>query len=280
MKKTLIIIIFIIFIICITTGLIIYFNSEYRQGVKDMKNEKLIMYSYSSGGDMRGSHYSQEIKLSEEGKAVLCTSSADWYNDDPKTEESYIDAAVLEEIGKVFRKYHMNRWQNRKISKMFVADGASYSYRFTFGETDFRFSAQYYPGRYRYKLDEIDNIIEKYSQTKEHIPGLVRKDESENEDEYSNIIPVQGEICFRVYNYCNKTIYFRLLNGTDNNITFPAEADIIFNGKKLEVINSCIPVDEIAEDSYSEGSITLNDYLIEGTYRITAGDYSTEFEIK
>lgn len=128
-----------------------------------MSKKKLIKYSYSRSGDMRGSFYGEEIILVDDNHAVLKCTSQNSYNATPEENRIDIDASVLEEIGKLCRRYHMKRWQRRKISRMFIADGASHSYDFYFeGGKSIRFSSQHYPAFYRKRINKITEAVNKY----------------------------------------------------------------------------------------------------------------------
>ncbi len=130
-----------------------------------MKKAALDGYSYTRSGNMVGAYYCEEIRRGGE-YAVLSITSAARHNEERKVSEYRIGAEVLPEIEAVFRKNHMKRWAHRKFTRIFVADGASKSYRFTFGEKVVSFSSQIYPERYRKPLEEIDEIIRIYSAPK------------------------------------------------------------------------------------------------------------------
>lgn len=128
-----------------------------------MAKKKLTKYCYSVSGDMLGSFYGEEIKLIDENRAVLKISSKDRHNSELKETEIDIDAAVLDDIANVYRKYHMKRWERRKISRMFIADGASRSYDFYFDNgKSTRFSSQHYPTFYRNRINKLSAIIDQY----------------------------------------------------------------------------------------------------------------------
>ena len=128
-----------------------------------LKNEKLTKYTYSRSGDMRGSRYNQEIYQTEDGQVFMKITSADRHDAEEVVEIYEMDPQVLSEIEKIYRKYHMNGWAHRTISNLFICDGASYSYDFTFENMHTRFSSQHYPASYSSKLKQIDDVIEKYT---------------------------------------------------------------------------------------------------------------------
>ncbi len=144
-------------------GLIIwYFCSGLYGEEVTVRKEHLNSFSYSRAGDMIGSFYQEEIRLLDDGGALLTVTTMASHNAPAQKAEYRLDGKVLEELEQVFRRYHMNRWTHRNLSRVFVADGASHSYDFTLGETDFHFSSQLYPLSCRNKLQELHDIIDRY----------------------------------------------------------------------------------------------------------------------
>lgn len=242
----------------------------------------LVRYGYSSGGDMQGSHYSEEIRKYDDTHALMIISSAEWYYDDDKVEEYLIDVNVLKEIGNIFRENHMNRWNGRKLSNVFVADGATYSYSFSFGDNEYGFYSQSFPVTYANKLKKIDEAINKYSADKERLPGLVLPEKTEDEDGYKNGQPVEGELTFEVFGYKDSEILCRLLNGTEEKVVFKADLRL-FNAdtnEEIAVTNSKYASDyDVNPGESEEKSTTVNSRLAPGRYRLESGELSAEFEI-
>lgn len=241
----------------------------------------LIRYGYSSSGDMRGAFYSREICVYDDTRALMIITSQEWYNDDEKTEEYLIDGKVLNEIAEIFRDNHMNRWKNRNLSRIFVADGATDSYSFSFGDDDYGFSSQAFPPTYALKLKKIDDVIKKYSADKEKLPGLVfpEKTDEEKADRYN---PVEGEITFNVSGYKESELSYILLNGCETEAVLKSDIHL-FNSETSEEIS--LIISKYASDRsvsamcYEEGSVKVKERLARGTYRLECGEYSAEFEI-
>lgn len=134
-----------------------------------MSKRPLTRFTYGTAGDMRGSTYSEDITPYDDTRALLTVRSKEYYAADEIVERYLLDAAVLPELERVFRSRGMRLWQHRRIGRMFIADGASKSYSFRFGNGKvFSFSAQYYPGLYGLGVRALRSTVRKY--TKEKIP--------------------------------------------------------------------------------------------------------------
>lgn len=280
--KILIVLAVILLILGIIAWIWFYFSSGRHEEQKALKKEKLVRYRYSRGGDMRGSRYSEEIRLQEDGSVIRSIASADWYGADDAVTEYRIDAEVLRELEAVFRRYHMNRWAHRRISRIFVADGASYGYDFTFGDTGIDFSSQVYMGRYRKGINELAAVIEKYGETQEKLPGLVLPEETGNEYEEKDR-PKPGVLSFEVCKYCGGYLYCRLLNGTEEPQTVINQFRLVntATGEEIPVTNSKYSTEyTVGADRSHEERIQVNTQLPAGTYRLEAGSFAADFEIR
>lgn len=100
-----------------------------------IEEEKLESYTYSSGGDMLGSSYSKSVREYNEDSALVTIMQCEWHGDDGTVKEYLVDREILDELKAVFVKYRMKNWDNKRFTDMFVADGASRSYRFDFEKT-------------------------------------------------------------------------------------------------------------------------------------------------
>ena len=248
-----------------------------------MNKDRLTEYRYSKSGDMRGSRYSETVKPDGSGRAVLSIASSEWYGEDEKTEEYFVDGKILDDLGDVFRKYKMNWWKSGRIGKMFVADGASMSYSFSFGEKDYDFSSQYYPDRYTEGLDALDEVIARYRKDGERIPGLVISEKEDTEERIPADRPTPGVISFQVFKYCNHVIHCRLLNGTEETVGF-TDVFTLFNedtGEEIPVNNSPYAFSmDVYRDGARDFTAELDSFLEPGKYRLEAEGYSAVFEIR
>lgn len=127
----------------------------------NIKGQKLNEYYYSVGGGMTGGYYRKKIKRNGTN-AIISTEEASFHNEEPVKSESIVEAAVLDEIEAVVRKYRMNFWNRKKFTNMFISDGESESFSFCFDENSISFSSQIYPQKYGDKLKEIKEIVNKY----------------------------------------------------------------------------------------------------------------------
>lgn len=264
----------------LAAAIIVYFASGSAKAARAMRKEPLVKFRSSFGGDMRGSHHMTVIRRLDDGRAVLSELSADWYADDGTVTESVIDAKALDELAAIARKYRMDRWEHRKIAKMFVADGGSTGYDFYFGDVSFGFSSQYYPLAYGKKVEKLRDVVEKYGGTGERLPGLVK--EATSEDVRPDD-PAEGELSFEVYRYFEKELRCRVKNGTDKNVTFPVsfrlfDAD---SGREIALDRSGYVWESTAYAGRSEDcSVKTAEQLEAGRYRLELGEFKTEFEIR
>ncbi len=238
--------------------------------------QELLSYQYSSGGDMNGGHYSQKLTKIDDNTALMTISQSEWHYQDNQISEYLLDGKVLEEIKDIFLKNAMYKWENRNFSNIFVADGASYSYSFNFNEDSIHFSSQIYSQRYARKLNKIDDIINKY-QTEEKLPGLVIKEKSD-EEIYASQNPQDNLIHIEVYEYSQNRIYYRIANGTDEEIALD-DMLTIYNDKD-EIIVQNNKDYQLSPHSINDDYLKLNIRLTSGNYHLIYGEYNTEFEIK
>ncbi len=108
----------------------------------------------------------------------------------------------------------MQNWHRKNFSDLFVADGESTSYSFTFEDgTEVSFSSQIYPEFYSRKLSEIKEIIEQYKTSGTLEPGLVPGER--NPEEAAAIDhPDNGRVEIEVCQYSKDGIH-RLMNELD-----------------------------------------------------------------
>ena len=246
-----------------------------------IKEEKLESYAYGSGGDMLGSSYSESVLDYNEDSALITIMQSKWHGDDGTVKEYLVDKEILDELKTVFIKYHMKNWDNKKFTNMFIADGASRSYRFNFETKSVSFSSQYYPEKYASKLAELDVILDKYLKKATPLPGLLIHDTITEDGQTLPYDLNNGEIVLSVYSYYQKYLCYRLANGTDEK-------------KKMESVIRLYKDDEntpIYEKSSefkalvyahcpNEDFIELDERLAPGKYRLEVFGYTTEFEIQ
>lgn len=245
----------------------------------DVKNKALISYVYSSGGGMTGGGKSTSVNVVDD-QVILTYSNAQWWYSDDIVTEYKVDKAVLADIEKVFKKYKMQNWHDKKLSDMFVADGPSYSYFFKFEDgTRVSFSSQVYPKSYSEKLAEIHKVIEQYKEKGILEPGLVTREKTE-EELAGKENPRNGLVELEVFEYRGDKIYFRLSNGTDKEVAVSNSVKLVrsSDGKALYSESDEQPI-KVDATSAQEASLRSG-RLAEGRYTMYVGDYSAEFEIR
>ena len=241
-----------------------------------IRGKHLNSYSYSSGGGMNGGYHRETVKKYQD-QALITIESADWFAQDPTVAEYLTDTAVLEELEAVVRKYRMNFWNGKEFSKMFVCDGESESYCFYFDDDDVYFSSQIYPMRYRKKLADLDNVVRKYIDTAEKLPGLV----GTRTDEEENFLLPEGKLDIYVYSYAENVLGVKILNGTDEPVELPGSYQLIFTDTDTVVFEENDEnVREVSGQSRDEIDIRLKERLQAGHYKIVFGDMEIPFEIR
>lgn len=245
-----------------------------------IEKEELKSYQYRCGGDMLGSSYSKSVQEYDDDSALITIQSSEWYGDDGAVKEYLVDREILNELKAVFVKYHMKNWDNKKFTKMFVADGASHSYSFDFETDSVSFSSQIYPEKYSVKLKILDEIVDKYLRDTESLPGLVTEDAANKDDHMPSYDIDSGEIELSVYSYYQKNLCYRVVNGTDEDKELDSAIRLYRAGERVPILEECF---EYKTTLYAhrphEDSLTLNERLLPGKYRLEAFDCEAEFEI-
>ena len=248
--------------------------------VPDVKNTELISYRYSSYGGMCGGGSYREINIVDD-RVILTDSHTTWWYEDACIKEYELEPAVLTDIESIFRKYKMQEWNNKKFTNEFVADGESNSYVFKFEDgTSVSFSSQTYPKAYGKKLSAIHDVITEHLEKGTLEPGLVTREKTEEELMYKEG-PDNGLVELEVYEYSIDRIYYRILNGTDENVEVSDVVKLVRNSDGEVLYDNAgeysIEVDATTSD---EEIVFLSGRLAEGAYTLYVGEYSTEFEIR
>lgn len=244
-----------------------------------LKNQNLVLYEESVSGDMVGSKRSVRVHIIGEEAFISFANSGAWYEDSTVTEYK-VDRKILEDINTTFRKHKMQFWDGKKFTKLFVADGASTSYRFEFdGNESVRFSSQIYPPVYRTKLKEISDIVSEYRKSGELMPGLLVKEKTP-EEKRSERNPDNGKTEIGIYEYYGNVLSFRIKNGTEKDVLVERNIRIIRNSDgKCEAEKNWPGSETVYSKKSAEMSVELTERLTEGRYTLYVGEYSEEFEI-
>ncbi len=241
---------------------------------------KLISYRNSSSGGMNGGSWREEINRMGDD-VVLTYAFQDWWYEDPTVMEYRVDPQILDDMGYVFEKNDMQDWSSEKMKGMEVLDGPSYSYIFEFEDGNYvSFSSQTFPDPYGEKLDELSAIINDYKKSGILLPGLVLKEQTEEELMNRNH-PNHGLVGIKVYEYCADTLCVRIMNGTDQDVEMEHAMKVVKNSDgKVLYEKTTDYVDKIYAESVDEIYVPISERLEEGVYTLYLADYSTEFEIR
>lgn len=176
-KKIMRIIIIVLIILAVAVAAV----PVYRH-MKAKKHAPLISYSDSYGGDMNGSHHVKTIKKIDDEKALVTTSDADWYDQDPITAEYYVPLSVITEIEKIYDTYGMYTYDNLPDNPIQVLDGGTSSYSFVYEDQESVSFSDYelIPAKGYEGLRKIDNILNEAIKSGEKLPGPV-EEHPENE---------------------------------------------------------------------------------------------------
>lgn len=244
----------------------------------NVNGQKLKRYTESSGGGMNGGHSRLVIERYDETHALYSTEKSKWYAQIPEVEEYLVDVTILDDIQKVFTANKMNKWNNKEFSDVFVADGESYSYSFDFDDDSVRFSSQFYPEKYSQKLQQLDDVINRYADSMEKIPGLVLPETGEESGPY---IPCSGGVGIYVYNYATKYLTYKIVNDTDENVEYSCQPVIRrLYDESVVVTGRDSGTATVWANGEDEEAIKLNSLLDAGFYELTVGAYSCVFEIQ
>lgn len=240
-----------------------------------IRGQHLQSYRYSCGGGMDGGYESQSVKLDGD-RALITVESAQWHSQDPTVTEYLTDPAVLEELEAVVRKHHMNFWHNKTFTNMFVYDGESESYSFSFDENSFFFSSQIYPQRYRSKLAELDRVLEKYIEAGERLPGLLNTDP--DAEEYNPL--EEGVLKVYVYTYAGNSLGLRISNGLDTPLEIPESFTILRADTGETIVEQETPYGgSFPEYANDEMHMKLPQRLGAGQYLLIFGDLEIPFAL-
>lgn len=133
-----------------------------------ISGRRLDCYSHGFGGGMSGGYCRQTVRrcasdsVEGAGRAEIVIEKAEWHNQDPEIRRYLTDAAVMDELEKIIRRYRMNFWNRKKFTDMFICDGENEDYCFDFERATVSFSSQFYPPVYRDKLRKLNDVVEEY----------------------------------------------------------------------------------------------------------------------
>ncbi|MDD5923761.1 MAG: hypothetical protein PUC88_03100 [Clostridia bacterium] len=242
-----------------------------------IRGQHLNKYCYSSSGGMSGGYYSKTIKRYDDAHALISIEKVEWHSQDPEVNEYLVDVSIMDELEEIIRKYRMNFWNRKKFSNMFIADGESIGYSFTFDKDYIDLSSQYYPARYSDKLHKFDEIIEKYLNDAKKLPGLVNT----RKDSDISYELAEGELELYVYSYSSDYLGIRILNGKDEQIEISHSYKLINTDKNKAIDeNDDKYTMTIYPKSQDEVNFSLKERLEAGNYKLVLGEIEIPFEIR
>lgn len=246
-----------------------------------IEKEGLKRYQYSCGGNMPGSSYSKSVQEYGTDSALITIRSSEWHGDDGAVKEYLVDREILNELKAVFVKYHMKNWDNKKFTNMFIANGASHSYSFDFETDSVSFSSQIYPEKYSAKLKNLSEVVDKYLRHAEPLPGLVTEDAANKSDYTPSYDINSGELELSVYSYYQKSICYRMVNGTDENKELDSTIRLYKDGESVPILEESPKYKAtLYAHSHREDSVMLNKRLLPDKYRLEMFGCESEFEIR
>lgn len=249
-------------------------------GKSEFSDKTLRKYEYHYGGNMNGNSHRETVEAVDEAHARISVSHAEWFFQDPRVEEYRVDIRILEELKEVFCRYGMEQWHNKEFTDEFVCDGETFGYDFKFdGKPEVWFSSMVFPREYSEKLRELQEIFKRFLADGERLPGLVLP--PGNDEEECRPVPAEGKVELSVYGYCCGRLDFRLGNGTDGKLEWAADVALYRKGKSEPIVK----VEDdypnyVGEHEFGENILEVPGQLEAGWYRLEAGGYSCEFEVK
>lgn len=256
-----------------------------RPWIRRPKGE-LTGYRYSSGGGMNGGHYQETVRELNAEQAIVTIESMDWWGAVPDAAEYLVDRSILTDLQAVYDKYHMHRWHNKTFTRMFVYDGESYSYQFDFAEDSTWFSSQIYPRRYWKKLDQLDEVIQRYLTDAERLPGVVKDESTEEDFLYDAEVPMDGELHLQVVGWFNNNVYYRILNGMEETAEVEEAYRLVkveSDGSETLLVEETNPYDwtcDIVSQDVLSDSFCCTTRPEAGQYRLYFGELETDFEMR
>lgn len=131
-----------------------------------MTKDPLTYYEYSTESDITGTKYRETITPLDDQHAQMTVMSKYLFSGAAQNTKYLIDASVLREIERVFRKNRMFLWNNRRLNRN-RSDLHRKEYIFCFGvrTATYVIYTDEYLGRYGKVVGEIRDIMKKCYET-------------------------------------------------------------------------------------------------------------------
>lgn len=224
------------------TGFLIFRLGEHYVSIK---GQHLNEYRFSSGGGMNGGYHHETVKRYDDTHAFISIERAEWHRKD--------------------------------FTNIFVADGETESYHFEFDKNSVYFSSQIYPERYWKKLSKLDDVIRKYLENANVLPGLVNEKTAEEENYDLPEDRAEMYVCA----YSNDVLEVRILNGKEEDLEIEGSFQLINTDTNQVVAEE--------ESSYTTRIYGLSSDIMRfplerrldtGLYKLILGDEDLIFEIR
>lgn len=249
---------------------------------KSTVDEPLRSVSFSSGGDMQGSFHGMSVNTVDDNTVLVCYEDAKWHHEIVAVKEYLVPISILEDIKVIFNNNKLARCEKAPKSKYVVLDGATKSYYFNFDKKFIKFSSTQELSRENYNaLREISNCISLACQKVKPLPALVLEKDADGYLPRRNAVE-KGKISIKVIGYKGKNLSIAVGNGYEEE----KKLDIGFKLSNMNNPNTVIAEHLVEEKAglpklYNyEYTWNLNERLEAGRYRLSLGEYATEFELK
>lgn len=237
---------------------------------------------FSRGGDMQGSHHVLSVRGIDDKAALVCYEDAKWHNVVIQVQEYLVPQKVLEDIKTIFNANNLAKCAKAPQSKMFALDAATKSYSFEFEKKRISFSSNQELTRENYDaLRQISACVSEACKNGERIPALYFEKNAEGNMPLRNAVQ-KGKFTIRVVCYRNNTLEIAISNALDEAKELSLQAKIIELGKPELVVAERLTdeKDKISQHENTNNYWKLAKPLEAGKYRLSLGEYHTEFEIR
>lgn len=252
---------------------------------KSEKENRLLSYSYSYGGDMTGGSRHTSVSRIDDSFALLSYSHTSWHSQYPEVREYYVPASVLEQISEIFVSYKMKHFSKLRKNPVFAYDKGTSHYSFSFenGENT-SFNSNLLISKKGYEgIKKIHDLLTEASKKTECLPGFfVNNSDFDNED--SDIDTFTDGVCnIRIISYRKNCLEYQIANGLPDKLKLARNIFLykICDGAREEIFRreSSDSFSVNSKSTYSDSVKLEGTRLEEGRYILSVSGYEQEFEI-
>ena len=141
--KTVIILIVVILMIFSLSAIKKYVDNSVRDkyGMVRTPEEEIVLCRYSSGGGMDGSSETLEIRMAENGNAVVTYDYSSVTSDKEISEAAEVSADAIKEIRDICKKYSIFSWGELRQTEEMLLDAPITSVYVSTGEAEYSYSS-------------------------------------------------------------------------------------------------------------------------------------------